>query len=179
MSGGVSSAFVIAMLEAGVPMDAIKASMDRLASPDVSVVAHIREMIAAGVPESAALSAAEKIEGDLLSMRGRYVSRGAPYERPQLQPASVYVFQDYDDGLVKVGVSQHPHYRCATLAKERGCRSLNIEHITERYERSVAFSIERRAHEILSASRIEGEWFRCSPQEAVAAISAATDEIDP
>jgi hypothetical protein len=97
------------------------------------------------------------------------------YQRPELKPASVYVFEDAGFG-VKVGVSQHPDYRCSTLEKERG-RSLSIRYTTDTFERPAAFSVERRAHEILSDYRLEGEWFSCSAQDAVNAIAAAVDEV--
>jgi hypothetical protein len=86
----------------------------------------------------------------------------------------VYVIAvDHPGGrLVKVGISQHPNFRLATLERERG-HNLFLAHTEGPFSRAEAVAIERRAHKALWPEREIGEWFLCGSERATEAVKHA------
>lgn len=80
-----------------------------------------------------------------------------------------------DTDLSKVGVSQHPEHRRATLERERGW-NLYLAHTEGPFSRSQAVAIERLAHQSLADIREKGEWFWCSADEAISTVKACRGE---
>ena len=85
----------------------------------------------------------------------------------------VYVIAG-EHGLTKVGISQDPAARLATLQTASPFR-LRLAHIAPANGR--AFEVEQEAHLILQNCRQSGEWFATSPEMAIAAVYAASDRI--
>lgn len=81
---------------------------------------------------------------------------------------SVYAISD---GLnaVKIGVAAEPLKRLAELQTAHA-RALRL---IATFETEEAMGVERRAHAILGAKRLRGEWFAVTDDEATAAIGCA------
>lgn len=80
-----------------------------------------------------------------------------------------------EDGPKKIGMSGNPDSRLAALQTASPVR-LEGEFLGS-VDLSAARSIEARAHKILSASRMSGEWFDVSLDDAVNAVFAAADDL--
>jgi hypothetical protein len=89
--------------------------------------------------------------------------------------ASVYVIKTNDG--VKIGRSARVFLRlCELRARTKG-NPLSLSFAARCSSTAVTIAIEARAHEILAASRINGEWFSVSVNEAVAAVMQAAKEF--
>jgi len=86
---------------------------------------------------------------------------------------SIYVIAS-QTGPIKVGIASHVRRRLSTLNTASSV-PLSLAYSAET-EADVA-AIEQRAHEILEASRLNGEWFGVSAEEAVAAVLQAAEEM--
>jgi hypothetical protein len=81
----------------------------------------------------------------------------------------IYVVQA-DNGMLKIGVSTNPGARLAQL---RTSSPFKLSFAYMGALRCDGYAIEAAAHETLSRHRLEGEWFNCPVDMAVAAIGAA------
>ncbi len=73
--------------------------------------------------------------------------------RPKLaHPRYIYVMRR-EDGLVKIGCSRNPDHRLVEVERLIGMKLTLVGTVPGGYE------MERRAHELLSAYRVVGEWF--------------------
>lgn len=93
-------------------------------------------------------------------------------EPPPAAGDFVYVVSG-DHGLVKIGISNSPLARLATLQTASPYR-LRLAFSAPACGN--AFEVEQAAHAILSAHRASGEWFAVSPDMAIAALFAAADQ---
>jgi hypothetical protein len=96
------------------------------------------------------------------------------FEKPKPRKSAssgsfIYVVQA-DNGMLKIGVSTNPSARLAQLCTASPFK-LSLAYVGAL--RCDGYAIEAAAHETLSRHRLEGEWFNCPPEAAVAAISAA------
>jgi hypothetical protein len=82
----------------------------------------------------------------------------------------VYVIAG-DHGLTKIGISNDPAARLASLQTGSPFH-LRIAHVAP--AGGHAFEIEQEAHAILADKRQSGEWFRVSPEIAIAAVYGAS-----
>ena len=89
--------------------------------------------------------------------------------RRQLQGSFIYVIRG-NHGLIKIGISTNPSARLAQL-QTASATPLKIEYVGAL--RCSGYAIEAEAHRTLAGYRLEGEWFRCPVDMAVAAIGAA------
>ncbi len=85
--------------------------------------------------------------------------------------AYVYVITAGDEA-VKVGVARATWRRLKELQTGH-YKKLSIAHQIGFFALEEAYAIEHLAHKLLAAARLEGEWFRVSPEEAKAAIERA------
>lgn len=95
---------------------------------------------------------------------------------PPVSPASqdyVYVIAG-EHGLTKVGVSNDPAARLATLQTGSPFR-LRLVHMAA--AGNYAYQIEQEAHSILENRRQNLEWFNVSPEIATAALYGAADRL--
>ena len=85
--------------------------------------------------------------------------------------AHVYVMEEAETGLLKVGHSKYPYARLRDLSTDVG--SIAVRYTTDLLEH--AEKTEMLAHRILrkSGCHIKGEWFSCGLDEAVDAIQTA------
>lgn len=98
--------------------------------------------------------------------------RGYGVSKWSSRPSTVFLYVLEADRWVKVGIARDPHNRLAQVA---GHCPLPVSIIALRsvpYER--AGRAERLAHRLLAASHHRGEWFTCSHEEAIQAISVAS-----
>lgn len=99
---------------------------------------------------------------------------GFPRESPS--KSSVYVIGAAGHP-VKVGVAKCVTSRIADL--QTGCHfQLRAYHAHEVPE-PLALKVERRAHELLAASRLHGEWFDVRPEDASTAVLLAITQVVP
>lgn len=98
------------------------------------------------------------------------VNGGKPRERQIGGGVLVYIFQVVGVDIVKIGVSDNPWYRLVAI---QGCNpyELRLVQATDPRPRHEAMTIERLAHEKLKDKRIRGEWFACSPDEAMDVVN--------
>ena len=75
---------------------------------------------------------------------------------------SKFIYAMYSCGFVKIGVSIDPEARAKSINTPE---EIVIWSTSEKYEN--AFEIERRCHSSLSSSRVKGEWFNCSHDDAI------------
>ena len=82
----------------------------------------------------------------------------------------VYVIRDEESDLIKIGVSEHPQKRLASLQTGTVNRLCLV----------AAFSggrdLEARLHATFAAARVAGEWFRVCAEEVERAAIAARYE---
>src|ERR1700704_1423978 len=92
-----------------------------------------------------------------------------PSPRRQLQGSFIYVVRG-DHGLIKIGVSSNPSARLARL-RTASAVPLTIAYVGAL--RCAGYTVEAEAHRTLAGYRLEGEWFNCPVDMAVAAIGVA------
>lgn len=138
----------------------------------MSTVAFIRRMLDAGFTHDDALRAAEAFEATASTARAL-----SPRQRANDDKVWVYVIAVDHPGaeLTKVGISQHPRARMATLERERGY-SLYLAETFGPFSRRLATEIERSAHRQLLDRQEVGEWFWCCADDAVATVRASSSE---
>lgn len=93
-------------------------------------------------------------------------------EIPTQSDGVTYVYVLKRDDLVKVGISSEPKKRLAHINYTSGQSPAEPCHFHASSKWEAAF-IERAVHLRLSSKHAEGEWFRCTPEEAIAAIELA------
>lgn len=84
----------------------------------------------------------------------------------------VYLIEEPAVGQVKVGVSREPYRRMASLQGERETQ-LFLRHEHDAGSKSAAYALERATHDVLSASRVVGEWFAVTVPRALEALEIA------
>lgn len=77
---------------------------------------------------------------------------------PARIPVSVYAIQQGDDGPIKIGIASKPWERLATLQTASPYRLRGLA----AWPGSAAE--EAALHEVFAADRLEGEWFKPSPE---------------
>lgn len=82
--------------------------------------------------------------------------------------SQVYIIEA-SNGLLKIGVSNHPHGRLATL---RTALPYDLR-VARTWPHHNAYQIERAAHEALLDFRVKREWFNATVEQAIAAIEHA------
>ena len=87
----------------------------------------------------------------------------------------VYVIQA-EGGPIKVGVATYPKKRLATL-RTAAPFPLSLAHVQE-VEDAKAYAIERAAHALLGETRLHGEWFSASVEDAKRAIADALEGLN-
>jgi hypothetical protein len=88
-------------------------------------------------------------------------------------PRNVYVIAE-QDGPLKIGVSDNPTGRMATLKAKR--RTLSV--VASFSRDGDARLIESIAHRLLLAKHVKGEWFDVSDAQAIAAIESAIAMVE-
>lgn len=105
------------------------------------------------------------------------VSFGREDFRPARQAAVeggfVYIVEN-DLGACKVGISRDPLARLASLQTGSAHR-LRLAHVAA--TRCTGFEIEQRAHQLLAARSLSGEWFDCGPAAARHAVQASAEGL--
>ena len=92
-------------------------------------------------------------------------------DKAVMEVAGIYVIANRRDGRVKVGKTGDFRSRFGQLRQE--CRSAGIPDLSPVALFPVNANrgeVELRAHKRLAGCRIAGEWFECSPDEAVRAV---------
>jgi len=84
-------------------------------------------------------------------------------------PCSIYVVEA--GGYIKIGIAEKPEQRFSGLQTSNP-HSLIIHMVFEGPGGAIR-GAERTAHEILAENRLTGEWFKVSPQVAIAAVRRA------
>jgi hypothetical protein len=84
----------------------------------------------------------------------------------------VYVIQD--DDKCKIGISIHPGLRMQSMYAATS-KELKLVYETEKLDD--ARLIERTTHRILKGFRIRREWFKVTPETAIAAINEALSAV--
>jgi hypothetical protein len=79
-----------------------------------------------------------------------------------------------DGGTVKIGRALLPEARCTQIKSDEQ-RALDVLFQVFCLDAKAG---ERLAHRKLAAQRVNGEWFRTTPFEAIAAVHAAAEEIN-
>ena len=77
--------------------------------------------------------------------------------------ARVYVLQAEGQELYKVGVTKDLEARVSALQTGNPFRIKVVDFIDNHINGVYAASLEREMHDLLSAHRVSGEWFRCNP----------------
>jgi T5orf172 domain len=89
--------------------------------------------------------------------------------RGRMEGGFIYVIKG-EHGLLKIGVSTNPNAQLSQLRKAWPYQ-LSFEYVGALA--NFGYDLERATHDILAKHRLEGEWFDCPPEVAVAAINAA------
>jgi hypothetical protein len=84
----------------------------------------------------------------------------------------IYVIRS-SDGRTKVGISANPRRRLQALQSGDSSK-LNLGY-QRPISRELAVRIERRAHWLMQAAHVHGEWFLASVEEAIDAVNAAAE----
>lgn len=106
------------------------------------------------------------------------LSFGSGYRRPPSRSYSrprgdfIYVIESANN-TVKIGYSSNPEARLATLQTGSGL-PLSLNYVVACGDPGL---VEQRAHEVLAKHRLQGEWFDCTPDAAVAAIHMAAHQV--
>lgn len=90
----------------------------------------------------------------------------------------VYVIHNNEFNITKIGISDNPSNRMATLTHECGCE-LTLCFFTDPLDDAPRY--ERLIHNALSDKRKKGEWFKVDPEDAIATVKDVIKdaEIDP
>jgi hypothetical protein len=91
----------------------------------------------------------------------------------QLQGSFIYIIRG-DHGLLKIGISSNPSARLAQL-RTASAVPLTIAYVGAL--RCDGYAVEAEAHRTLAGYRLEGEWFNCPVDMAVAAIAVAAHRL--
>ncbi len=94
-----------------------------------------------------------------------------PYRRKPAKKASGIYFVRRSDDLVKIGTSHDIAYRLKTLAKKFGRLDVLGTMPGDRL-------LEREVHAVFDAERVEGEWFRESPDLTGLLVTLATGTVE-
>lgn len=84
---------------------------------------------------------------------------------------SVYALSRADRRGVKIGVSGDAGKRALMLSSKKAIAE--IHYVAPPHPN--AFGVEKTAHALASAKRLDGEWFDVSPEEAIEIIEQAMD----
>lgn len=87
--------------------------------------------------------------------------------------AGVYAIKGLRDDLIKIGMSRNIEGRLSDLQRATP-HKLRVLFFAEC--RSRTRKVEAAAHNLLGSWRVQGEWFRVSPEMAQLAIEGARDE---
>lgn len=91
-------------------------------------------------------------------------------------PAQAYVYViGTEDGPQKIGIANNPESRRAIF--QTGNPEPLMLAASVPVLKHEALSVERYAHWLLEGSRIRGEWFNVSPDEALEAVEAAVKAV--
>lgn len=82
----------------------------------------------------------------------------------------LYVVQEGDDGPVKVGIAANAFWRLSEL-QVGNHRPLKLCAVFEGEDKRDVYAFEQHIHSALSPFAIGGEWFACSPQNAIDLIT--------
>lgn len=105
-----------------------------------------------------------------ISFGGSSYRRARVSQPSRSRPSGDYIYViEGENNLVKVGISTNPNARLAALQTGSGF-PLSLSYVASAPN---ALAVEQRAHEILAKNRVQGEWFDCTADIAVAAIHAA------
>ena len=108
--------------------------------------------------------------------RGKSQSRTYTYQTDTVnsRPAFVYVTRG-DHGRCKIGITNNPNSRLLQLSTASAFPlSFAYIGVTKSGDGS---NVEREAHAILDRYRVNGEWFDCPPELAIAAVNGAAARI--
>jgi hypothetical protein len=98
----------------------------------------------------------------------RAAKRGEVIPLPE---AAVYIITEPRERFTKVGMSENPVKRLAGLQTANPF-PLHLVYASPHFERWKAAQIERLIHEHLSQYAMQGEWFSCDANTALAAMIA-------
>jgi hypothetical protein len=111
-------------------------------------------------------------------MRIRYwLMKPPPFSGSQYTGTGGFIYVACDKETrqpVKIGISSNPNSRLAQL-RTASSSPLSFAYIGAL--NSSGYAIERAAHQMLARYRMNGEWFNCAPEIAVAAISVASSQL--
>lgn len=99
-----------------------------------------------------------------------------PVQKPvgqAVEGAFVYVVRG-DHNLVKIGVTSNPRARLAQL---KTASAFPIDYAFIAAAKDTGYAIEKKAREILSGHRVNGEWFDVGPEEAISVVKAASAKV--
>ena len=77
----------------------------------------------------------------------------------------LYIIENCDNGLVKIGYSLDPQRRCASL-QTGSSAELRVAHRAE-VDPNRAAVLERKLHQEMAHARVRGEWFAIPADQAV------------
>ena len=80
----------------------------------------------------------------------------------------LYIIENVDNGLVKIGYSLDPHRRCASL-QTGSSAELRVAH-TVAVAEDRARLLEQQMHRDVGPYRVRGEWFSVPLTQAVALL---------
>lgn len=86
----------------------------------------------------------------------------------------VYAFGSEEGNPVKVGVSENPLVRISQVQNGHPFKL----HIIKAWQHDLAHHVEQRAHKLLKAYRLRGEWFTVDFETAIVAVELAIIEVD-
>ena len=76
----------------------------------------------------------------------------------------LYIIENSDNGLVKIGYSLNPDRRCASL-QTGSTAELRVAHVAE-VAQDRAQILERKLHQEMAHARVRGEWFAIPVDQA-------------
>ena len=79
--------------------------------------------------------------------------------------------------LIKVGLANDVEHRLAQICTTTPFTA-DAAHTFRFANRTLAQRVERETHAILAKQRLNGEWFRVTPAEAVRAVEQAVQRLD-
>ena len=112
---------------------------------------------------------------DFASGRRRLSSYASGQNAPvTMEPSFIYVIGG-DHGRSKIGISSNPNARMAQLSTASAF-PLSFAYIGAAQSNN-ATNIEHEAHAILDRYRVNGEWFSCPTEMAIAAVHGAAAKV--
>lgn len=88
-------------------------------------------------------------------------------------PKYIYIAQDSDKGVIKVGVSSNPGERLKQL-QTGNSSDLTLVYVSDSCQQ--AFEVESKIHEKFANSHIRGEWFKIKPNKVIKEIEKLVGE---